>query len=94
MSEYIGFRLCLPYFPLLSVESFDSIVDFLIGICADGFVKLFGNMIEFDFLLSLADCRYDSFFDICANLFDFFKTESDSADHFVVGDFVSAGFDH
>ena len=62
-------------------------------IVPDRRIDVFGNLVQFDVHLRLADFRYD-LLDELNDLLDLFVGEHDGVQHFVLGNDLSAGFDH
>ena len=85
-----GVLLCLA---TLTIEIRQRFVQHRGSVCADVFIQIFGNVVEIHFALGFAH-RFCDLFDKGAFLFDGFVSEQDSADHFVVRNFLRAGFYH
>ena len=91
--EDFFFRFRLTIFSFFTIERIERPDEFIVAVFFHGSVEIFGNMVEFHFSLGLARDFCD-LFDERAYFFDFFVTERDRADHFRVGNFFRARFDH
>ena len=89
----LGLHLLGADLPLMAVEGVHLPDDLVHGEGTDGLVQLLGGLMDVDLHLGLADLVLDAL-DEGADLLDLLMGEEDSAQHLLLGQFLSAGLHH